>query len=340
MILSPTSITHHQACIRRELLERQWKPTRERPHNLFDHCLRQAILRLSAGIPVARVRAEAIQRFLAQATNPGLDYPIGSDSYLMSMDWVGMLSVSLTAISRRPLDLVKLPSLERLGDFVWQASSLIGRTLHRWITVDRWDAPEISRQLHSWYTVGDMAVFDMPLELHVIEIGQVQRGRRQSAWARAYKDPLIAGRFRFQRKDGFGGHRALKGNWQPLWYADQPKPDPEMWVDLMDKDGVTDQLIHHSLVSHLPAAIRGDTLKQLETIGKRISAEMREPMDAPMSRGACDQLSPCPFQGACFRAEPWAPVEEAGLYSLLPNPRPPSESKTPRDIFCASPQGR
>ena len=338
LILNALILSHYQACLRRHALEQLWNVIKIRPHSLFDSCLREGALRLSTGEPAEKVRSEMSTKFVSRATQPGLDLPEGSDSYTIAMDWAGMLSVILTAIAETTqLTLLRLAE-KAFDDFEWQPFAFADESgvLHRWLTVDAWDQAEISRQLHSWYTAGDMAIMDSPMVLHVVLIGQVRKGRRWSPWARAYRDPLIANRFRFQRKDKTTGQvRSLAGEWKPFWYQDQPSPDPDVWLELMKKDGVLEGLIQQANLKEFSKSVRRDTLAQIKELAREMDGmDIRDdPMDYPMSRGSCDSMVPCPFQGACFRENPREKLSDLGLYSersLVPR------SKMLPDIDVAS----
>jgi hypothetical protein len=143
-------------------------------------------------------------------------------------------------------------------------------------------------------------------------------GRRQSPWARCWKHPIIAGQCRFQRPDGKGGWRRLSGDgWKPLWYADQTRPDPEAWCDLMDEDHVTPALLHHTSIS-LPAP---NHLRRVREEAARLASEMSQAvgtaaLEMPMARSACDPLAggPCPWQPLCLPGLDAHAIPSLGLY--------------------------
>jgi hypothetical protein len=240
-----------------------------------------------------------------------------------------MLSTTLTAMSRLVLLTVSRPP--PIGMMEGQTSYLPlswpddSGTLHRWITCDAFDAEVLAREAHSWHVLGDMVMCDAPLMLHAVEIGQQRAGRRHSPWARCYKHPVIAGQFRFQRPDGRGGWRKLSGDqWKPVWYADQTRPDPEAWCDLMDADHVTQSLLHHISIAQPSAAqarrIRGEILQVAGEMERaaRLSPLPESPMAVPMARSACDPVwGPCPWQHGCFAEEYSQSVLAAtGLYQI------------------------
>ncbi len=319
--LSASDLRSYQTCRRRFLLERHWKVARWRPSSLFRSCLREGVFQLSNGADPATVRSNARTRFLSQAANPGLDVMTG-DPWTVAQDWAGMLGTTLTAISRLTLLTLTKPSPRPLSTeaswlpLAWQDDS---GTLHRWITCDAWDEEVLAREAHSWHVVGDMAMLDAPLMLHAIEIGQQRQGRRHSPWARCYRHPVIAGMHRFQRPDGKGGWRKLSGEkWTPVWYADQAKPDPDAWCDLMDADHVTPSLLHHQSIAALDdraaSRVRAEISQVAGEIGRAIGDSVT-PLEVPMARGACDPVGgPCPWQSVCLPCDPLVRIGEIGLY--------------------------
>lgn len=325
--LSASDIRSFQTCKRRWLLERHWRVVRWRPSYLFRSCLREGIFQLSNAGETATVRANARTRFLTEAARPGLDVLTG-DPWTVAQDWAGMLGVTLTALSRlvlltlqrsQPIDISPLVSWLPLS---WQDDS---GTLHRWLTVDAWDDDALVREAHSWHVLGDMVMLDAPMMLHAIEIGQQRGGRRHSPWARCYKHPVIAGTFRFQRPDGKGGWRKLSGEqWKPLWYADQTKPDPEAWCDLMDADHVTQSLLHHISIQQPSRSQSQRIRKEIEQVAGAMTESLashptaESPMEVAMARGACDPVwGPCAWQQACYGADYTREgIQGTGLYQI------------------------
>jgi hypothetical protein len=332
LTISANDLRTFQRCRRQFLLERQWRVLRWRPHSLFRACLRDGVFLLSNGSDPATVVTNARTRFLTEAARPGLDVMTG-DPWTVAQDWAGMLGTILTAVSRlclltltRPANIPLWPQESSAG--AWRTSAWADDTgtLHRWITVDQWDDEALAREAHGWPVIGDMVMADAPLQLHVIEIGQQRNGRRHSPWARCYRHPVIAGMCRFQRPDGKGGWRKLSGDkWSALWYADQTKPDPAAWCDLMDADHVTPSLLHHVSIAQ-PASsqasrIRTEILQVSQEIGTALAEHGRTlagGMEVPMARAACDPVGgPCAWQVSCLGEDHTpAGIAESGLYQI------------------------
>jgi hypothetical protein len=344
MNIDAYGLTTFQQCQRRWLLEQSWRVVRLRPKSLFDSCLRQAVFAISNGAdPVAQIQSSRT-RFLSQAANPGLDVTEGVDSWKVANDYAGMLSTVLTAVARLTLLTVQRLSpisISSTSESQWSPLSWADESgvLHRWITIDKFDDDVLAREAHGWYVFGDIALIDAPLTLHVIDIGQTRSGRRHSPWVRAFKHPIIAHRYKFIRKNKYGNHTTLSDQWIPLWYTDQPNPDPQMWVDLMDSDGITPTLIHHIAIAQPSSAVRKDTLRQLCVLTKEMDRIARrlprvaDGMTLPMARGACDGLIPCPWQDACYRERPAEGIGDLGLYQIKTAPSIPVLECAKEDVW-------
>lgn len=335
MIVTPYSLTTYQSCPRRWRIEQDWMVRKWRAKSLFDNCLRQGILQISAGSDPKLVVEEMRQRFLTVAADPGLEISSGQP-YQVAMDWCAMLATILTALSRITLLQVQRTqplAIAATSAFAYSPSSFIDEsgTLHRWVTVDRWDADAMSREFHSWNVYGDMAITDQGMQLHVIEIGQQREGRRASPWAKAYKHPVIAGNIRFQRPDGKGGQRKLAGEqWRAHYLADDPKLTATQWVDLMDSDHVTPSLVHHLTIDPLSEeqVVRGRA-QILQVAQAMHTTSQLAPGGLAMSRPACDGLVVCPWQEACYAPGELWPGARPELYEIRPAPRQPTPRQQP-----------
>lgn len=334
-LLDASQLATYQRCRRNWLLERDWRFLKWHPKSLADHCLREGVFRLSSGESVEATVVEVTARYLTLAANPGLDLAMGGDPYQVARDWCAALSTILTGISRLTLlSLSRVPYQPLAEDQSWLPLSFADESgiLHRWITVDAWDSDAQARAVHSWLTVADMAVMDAGMQLHVIVVGRMKDGRRQSPWCRAYKHPVIAGRLRFQRPDGKGGWRSLNGDqWKPVWLADMHGQDVSQWVDLMTADGLMPRLQSHPTIAALSAESRRLVLAQIRqeaTEMRRLLAANQSWESVPMNRGACDGWRPCPHQGgACYRpAGASLDLAESGLYQLRPAAEPSARS--------------
>jgi hypothetical protein len=323
MILDATKLSHFQLCARRAAIELTHRAHRWRPKILFESFLREGIMLLSSPQPpdlnfmVKDLRA----RFLGQCANPGLDLPPGSNPFIIAKDWAMTLEMVLRVASRLTLLTLAPSETFPLSDSVsWRlmAPRDDSGTLHRWLATDRWDQDEFSRQAHSWYVFGDMAVARAPMQLHVVEVGQIRSSRRESCWTRGYKHRYAPNLpMRFKRPDGQAGKDCVT-----MYLADLQN-DAEKWAEGIMKDGLAEKHIHHVSLECPSDDICDDTVRQILAEGKRfnaLEASVRSGVSAwsnvPMTRTACDGLVPCIWQDACFTWPTPKDLESLGYVSL------------------------
>lgn len=314
MILDATLLSHFQSCRRRSLLESTHHPPRLRAKTLFESHLRRGIELLSSGTDLTQLIPDARARFLGQCANPGLDLPRGANPFIVAKDWAMALEMILRSAARLSLLTLNPVASVSLGDgFSWKVSSLAddSSTLHRWIACDRWDEDELSRQAHGWWAFGDMAATGRSLQLHVIEVGQIRNGRRESCWTRGYRHRLapnlpLSFRRPQSRDDVVVEHLA------------DLRRDPEPWVDALFKEGLVEKHIRHVTLECPPEEICEDTVRQMVDIGREIES-LRDSGSIwsaiPMSRSSCDGMVPCPWQDCCY-SWPQREPEELGYVRI------------------------
>ena len=325
LVLDASSISSWQSCRRRGILDRDWRPHKWRGKALADGTLRQAILALSGGMDAAATAGEATARFLQTAANPGLD--ASGDTYSLAKEWCALLDTVVRSVARAgvPKGLVEHPPVRLNSSVEWQPLAHVsGQSLHRWVTLDRWDESALMRELHSWWVIGDIATTKLPLTLHVIEIGQVRSGRRASPWTRAWRHPAMSSLpLRFKRKDG----RDFQG-WKPTYLSDE-RVSVESWVEQLWKEGAAQEVMHTIEVKvpteHQCSRVLSDIL--VESLAMQEASGDHWTMQ-PMSRNACDEWVPCPFQTVCYG-------DVVDVASLGFRPRQPSPLVRPRS--CSGP---
>ena len=305
------SLTDFQTCSRRFILNHSYRLARWRPKLLFDTLLRRGILQLTGQRDVALVASEAKSSFLLQAADPGLDL-IGKDPYQASKGWTSLLESVLHGLSRTVLPVLHDPPPTRLTssiDWRFLAWADDSGTLHRWVTVESWDADTLSRELHGWRTFGDLVMSSCPLVLHVVVLGQHRNGRFLSPWTRTYVHPAMPNlRWQWRKPDDT--------LWKPVQLVDQAKLDASEWVEAAWRQGALQPLLIDQQVDLPPDSVLNDTKYQLAREASdmaKLVTERTSYLSEPMSRGACDLYSPCHFQPVCHSPDPVQP-DTSGLF--------------------------
>lgn len=313
MTLSAQQLNTFQHCRRATAIEREYRFNRHHPRTLFEEVFRSAIYKISNGADPTESANEAVAEFLAKASSPGLD--VSFNPYTFAWDFCSILKTSLEAVSRLTLLRLHPPPLVK----GWQCSAYRDDSglLHRWAAVSRWDQDTQYRQFHSWEVFGDCAATEVGMMLHVVEIGRQAGHRQATPWARAYRHPTVAGRYRFQKENG----QPLEGDWRPVWFQDSKENEARVWVDLMEKDRV--QLIHHVDIREPKPEHVEQFWREAADEGTAIQA-LRHWTRVPMQRRSCDIPGECQYQGICYQPQA---VVEAGLDQRYVQIKPATQQK-------------
>ena len=293
--LTASELTTFQRCPRRWRIEQAEPKGRWWPKALFDHLMRQAVFAISNGADAAETGVEYSTRFMELAANPGLDVPC--DPYPLARDFCCALKTLCAALGGTVLlALEPVPVVSLTPTLRWRVAAPRDQSgvLHHWCSVDKLDDDAVSRILHSWAVFGDVAAADVPMMLHVVEIGTRRHGRQHGPWCKAYRHPAIPGRWAFQHRDG----SAMGSGWESLFLADCDRQDPEEWVALMKRDEVT--ALHHLNVTQIPNTERQASIEEVGQESGRMVETFADWRRVPRSRPSCDTPAPCPWQWLCF----------------------------------------
>lgn len=309
-MLNGYTIGQFQRCKRPLAISRTHSLAQWRPQTLLGMCLRHAIYELSNGKSLEHAAVAAVNHFLHNAKDPGLDVA-GIDTYALSMDYCAIIRNVLEYLSRLSLLTLKdIPPLKLPNGLLWHFLSHQDETgtLHRWKFVDHLDEDPVA-ELHGWEVFGDIAAADVPMQLHLIAIGQRKGSHQHSPWCRVYSHPKLANLYRFQKVKG-----ELGGEWKPVWFSGNSKNNPKDWVDMMLRDKVFEGIIRHINVKEVSTKHRARFFRDVEVESEQmddIISNKVDPSDLPMSRYACDHPYTCPHQLFCYGS---SSLDDAGIY--------------------------
>ena len=301
-LIDAAMLTEFQACRRRFLYTRYWRPRRWIPRLLFNACLRQGILDIGDGKLAEEVIAAATTRFFSVAAEPGLDV-IGLDPYRLACDYAGILETVLYTLSRRPITkLAPLPS-RKVGDhleFLFLAHVDKQGELHRTVTVDRFSEDALTKEMHSWFVFAETAIAQKPMHLQFIAIGSKRDGRQHTPWIKAQEHEHIAHRIKFQRKGG----KALQGDaWRDVWMPDSTVWNYKTWCDAMAAEGLPDQLIHEVVIEPPTKERIIECKRHVQIEAEQMQqwiVSVANPSAVPMARAACHFPNDCAFIPCCY----------------------------------------
>lgn len=311
LYLNGYTISQFQKCKRPHAISRTHRLTKWRPQSLLGACLRMAIFNLSNSVEPQKAANNAVNYFLSNARNPGLDV-VGIDTYTLASDYCAIIRNVLEYLSRLTLlPLHEISPVNLSPTVYWQFLSHMDETgsLHRWKFMDYID-DDVTAELHEWEVFGDIAAADAPMTLHLVAIGQRKMQHQHSPWCKIYTHPSLANVYRFQKK---GGDK-LTGDWKPVWFSGNSANSPKQWVDSMMRDNAIEGLIRHVSVKEVSRKhqdrFERDVMYESEFM-ESVYKNKADPKDLPMSRHACDHPFTCPHQMFCYTD---STLDNAGIY--------------------------
>lgn len=184
-------------------------------------------------------------------------------------------------------------------NLVWESNCFLGPTgtLRRVVLVTRWDDERLNAELHSWNTLGEMAVYDLPMMLEIVILGQFRTGRRHSAWTKGYLHPKNH-KLRFARNGHYGQRDKPFGEtWETVWREHRDEISRETWLEAMSEDGMIEEL---HLTIPVEAPDKNQRARLLNLIRRK--SDSCKTLAKPLPNySACDNLlHPCQFRECCW----------------------------------------
>lgn len=266
--MTPHDLQEWQRCHRLPQLRKNYDPIRLGPRTAFDRVFQKS---LREGLSPETAAVE----FLEIAANRGLD--TAEDPFRLAQDYAATLQTALTKIR------VSYP-----GPFL------------RWVVTRNLPQNVLYREIHSWETVVPMASDPgKSAKLAFLLLGSEGHGHLHSSWCRVYKHPAIAQRYKFQLVNPDGTTEPLRGKeWKPVWYQDLKSQTPQGWVEMMDADRICP--IHIVELKPFSAQKAKEVLRDYHMASIDFLNSDAWWEELPMTRGACDFPSQCPYQGLCY----------------------------------------
>lgn len=161
------------------------------------------------------------------------------------------------------------------------------RSLRSVALVSRFDGLTEMELRTAWAGAGECAVYGVPMDVVVVEVGSLRLGRWMNPFTSAWRHP-VAKTLRFRKRDG----ESFGSAWERVW-REHDDATREEWLDAMTEDGV---LAEHLHVLHIDVPELG-----MDILSKRKLERIRsttEPPERQPSR-CYDKVRPCPFRGEC-----------------------------------------
>lgn len=291
-MISAELLSDIEACQRRGYYSRDWFPRRLHPTALT----RQAIYKVLTE-PAEDIGDRAGSEVMSLCANVGLDLKDSGHLYDVGLHHAAIADLVSTWARQRIGATLGVPADETIGNHLWESSCLAAPAaarLVRIVLVDHFSDERTLAESRSWLTLGEIAVYDCPMDVYLVCLGQSRNGKRHSSWSKGLLHPRNR-QVRFKRQagkiDGF------KETWVPIWREDHQEISRETWLRQMQSDGVLQDLTTSFTVEALSPFHRNEALDVIQRKADALASVSKLP---DPSYSACDWPRPCPFRSVCF----------------------------------------
>lgn len=302
---SASLLSSFEQCARRGHYGSTWEPQRLLAQEMVRRAVRHSLL--------ASGKQEwgelAGSHVLQDAEDRGLDTDL-HETYPTIIHHAALSDILVSAI-RKPDDPPWLipPDVQN-----WKSACLMspdGSHLRRLVLVSHWNDERLDAEKRSWYSAGEIAAYDLPMQMIVLVIGQQRNGKRHSPWTRGFLHPSNK-QLRFRKKERTTSE-VFNSRWIQIAREDHAEISRETWLNSMLKDDVLPEVCFRVDLPVLPESqrthIRDIAERKLERLGGM--TELPEP-----NLSSCDWPIPCPFKRCCWSLPERAPAEKYGFIQI------------------------
>jgi hypothetical protein len=313
-MISAELLSDVESCQRRGYYSRDFLPRRLHPTELTRQALYRALC--SPEPDPGKAAGDGVMELCA---NVGLDLKETGHLYDVGLHHAAIADLVATWGRNRISGPLGVPADLGVGNHVWESSCLCqpaeGR-LVRVVLVDHFSDERTLSESRSWFTIGEVAVYDAPMDVYLVSLGASRGGKRHSAWSKALLHPRNR-QVRFKKqgwnKETRGMTEGFRETWIPVWREEHQEISRENWLRAMEMDGVLQELTTSFTVEPLNPFRR---MEALETIQRKadLLAQLEKLPDPSFSQ--CDWPRPCPFRCICFAPARVTPEQLAFRHRL------------------------
>lgn len=247
------------------------------------------------------------EAFIEMARERGLEGLKGHQVYPSAIHHACLADILVSA-TRKPGDspwVVPEPLID------WKPSAMMdrdGSRLRQFLAVSYWNEDRQRSAIQSWSVIGEVCMYDMPMQLVVAVIGNMREGRRPSPWTRGYLHPSHKGlRFRRRGKNAADG---FNERWLHIWREDHDEITRETWIQRMAEDSILQEQMFVVDVE-VPQTVDRDRIRSM---AQRQGSEVRsmESLPDPVLSICNDPIHPCAFRCCCW-SQPESKPEDGGF---------------------------
>lgn len=295
-------LTDFETCARKGVWARSYQPQRLISSRMTLEAIRTAIVAETAQDWGELAGSEVLQ--LAEDRGLDTDTPRLYDSVCHHAAMADILVSSI----RKPEDQPWLIP-ERVQN--WTSGCFLspdGSTLRRIILASHWTDARHYAECRSWPTMGEIATYNLPMQLVVFIVGQQRDGRRSSPWVSGFLHPQNH-QLRFRKKSR-STSEVFSDKWEKIYREDHGEISRETWLQAMLTDDVLPEVLFRVDVP-IPDKLQLNRIRDLANRKMDRLYSIKEIPEANLS--TCDFPTPCVFRGCCHVIPERKPSEKNGF---------------------------
>jgi len=187
-----------------------------------------------------------------------------------------------------------------------------GDSLRRVVLVSHWSESRQRSECRGWSTLGEIAHYQLPMQLVVAIIGQEKNGKRRSAWATGFQHPKNK-QLRF-RKKGRATSEVFNERWVQIWREDHAEITRETWLQGMLTDDVLPEILFRV---DIPILENTQRQKVLDLAKRRLDRLSNLEHTPEPQLSTCEFPVPCQFRRCCHGKQECEPSEKQGFIRLV-----------------------
>jgi hypothetical protein len=189
-----------------------------------------------------------------------------------------------------------------------------GDCLRRVVLVSHWTDERRDAESRNWYSLGEMAHYNLPMQLVVFVVGQQRNGKRSSPWTSGFLHPKNKQlRFR-KRKNGFRQEgNVFADSWEKIYREDHAEISREKWLESMLVDDVLPEVCFRVDIP-IPGTLHLERIREMAARRLEKLYSMTKKPDKQLS--TCDFPVPCQFRRCCHAEPEREPSVKQGFVPL------------------------
>lgn len=198
----------------------------------------------------------------------------------------------------------------------WTSACLLspdGDYLRRLVLVSHWTDERAESEKRSWFTAGEIAAYNLPMQMIVLVIGQQRNGKRISPWVSGFQHPQNR-QLRFRKKERTTSE-VFNDRWIKIYREDHDEIKRETWLAAMLKDDVLREVCFRIDLPVLPELQRNKLRDMAEKKLQRIYSLKATPEP---NLSSCEWPVACVFKKCCWSNPEREPSEKNGFIFLGP----------------------